>query len=79
MHRNAHFLKPTSDEIARLAYAIWEHEGFPDGHDLRHWLNAESILMNIRQTLAMGPPYAVNAPAKAAPSPPGCWGAEARP
>lgn len=38
-------VKPTSDEIARLAFLIWEREGKPQGHDLDHWLQAETTLM----------------------------------
>jgi Protein of unknown function (DUF2934) len=30
--------------IASLAYALWEMEGRPRGHDLRHWLTAEAIV-----------------------------------
>jgi hypothetical protein len=30
--------------IAALAYALWEMEGRPHGHDLRHWLTAEAIV-----------------------------------
>jgi len=28
--------------IEARAYAIWEHEGRPDGKDLEHWLRAEA-------------------------------------
>ena len=37
--------KPTSEDIGRLAYLIWEREGQPQGRQLDHWLQAESILM----------------------------------
>jgi hypothetical protein len=33
---------PTSEEIAVVAYAIWEQEGRPDGRDVDHWLRAET-------------------------------------
>ena len=35
--------KPTHEEISRLAYHLYEREGKPDGKDLEHWFNAESI------------------------------------
>jgi hypothetical protein len=37
------------DRDARIrdrAYARWETEGRPDGHAIRHWLNAERELAN---------------------------------
>lgn len=30
-----------SDEIARLAYQLWEEAGRPEGLALEHWLEAE--------------------------------------
>ncbi len=45
MQRDAHLLKPTSEEIARLAYLIWDKEGRPQGCDVKHWCEAESLLM----------------------------------
>lgn len=33
-----------ADSIARRAYEIWEHEGCPEGCDLKHWLQAEEEL-----------------------------------
>jgi hypothetical protein len=38
-------LQPTSEQIARAAYLMWEQEGRPHGRDLQHWLQAESQLM----------------------------------
>lgn len=35
---------PTREQIAELAHSIWEHEGRPEGQDLEHWRQAESIL-----------------------------------
>lgn len=29
-------------KIEARAYEIWVHEGCPEGHDLDHWLRAES-------------------------------------
>ena len=31
------------EEIRRLAYSIWEKEGYPHGRDIEHWLKAETI------------------------------------
>ena len=45
---------PTDEQIAALAYSIWEQEGRPEGRDLEHWRAAEAQL---RQTSApSGPP-----------------------
>jgi hypothetical protein len=38
------------DFIRKIAYAIWEKEGRPDGKDLDHWFRAAAIF---RST----PPY----------------------
>ena len=31
------------EEIRGLANKIWEQEGYPQGHDIEHWLYAEAI------------------------------------
>ena len=31
------------EQIRRLAYSIWEREGYPEGRDIEHWLKAETI------------------------------------
>jgi hypothetical protein len=36
--------RPTPEQIACAAYAIWENEGRPHGRDLAHWLQAEEQL-----------------------------------
>ncbi|MFH1023673.1 MAG: DUF2934 domain-containing protein [Planctomycetota bacterium] len=36
------------DDIARLAYLLWEKEGRPKGTDLHYWLKAERILKEKR-------------------------------
>jgi hypothetical protein len=49
--------------IAARAYAIWEEQGYPEGRELDHWLQAE------REILVEAPPARVrrrSAPAKAA-------------
>jgi hypothetical protein len=35
---------PPHDYIARVARAIWETEGRPDGHDLEHWMRAKQLI-----------------------------------
>jgi hypothetical protein len=37
-------VRPSHDEIARRAYALYEAEGRPDGRHLEHWTRAESEL-----------------------------------
>lgn len=37
---------PTREQVAALAYAIWEDRGCPEGSDLDHWLEAERLLQN---------------------------------
>lgn len=32
----------TRPGVAERAYAIWESEGKPEGHDMEHWLRAEA-------------------------------------
>ena len=33
-----------NDEIARVAQAIWEAEGRPEGRDVEHWLRAKQLI-----------------------------------
>ena len=35
---------PANDEIARVAYAIWDAEGRPDGRDHEHWTRARQLV-----------------------------------
>ena len=35
---------PTHDDIARIAQAIWEREGRPEGRDHEHWTEARTLL-----------------------------------
>ena len=39
----------SSEEIARLAYDLWEKDGRVHGNDQRHWLEAERILRDTRK------------------------------
>jgi hypothetical protein len=40
--------EPTCEEIAAIAYSIWEKEGRPEGRDVEHWLAAEIQLGQAR-------------------------------
>jgi hypothetical protein len=33
-----------SDQVAQLAYQLYQESGCEDGHDLEHWFHAEQIL-----------------------------------
>ncbi|HYI84227.1 MAG TPA: DUF2934 domain-containing protein [Acetobacteraceae bacterium] len=35
---------PANDEIARVAHAIWEAEGRPEGRDHEHWMRARRLI-----------------------------------
>lgn len=45
---------PTRDQIAALAYALWQERGGPDGSPEEDWLNAEQELRT-RTGLAHSP------------------------
>lgn len=36
---------PSEDVVARRAYLKFQHQGAPDGNDMRHWLAAETELI----------------------------------
>jgi hypothetical protein len=38
------FGRPTHDEVAAIAFLIWQKEGQPAGQQVRHWLEAEAQL-----------------------------------
>ena len=40
------FAKPSPQEIAGKAYFMFIDEGFPQGHDMQHWLEAEKQLIS---------------------------------
>lgn len=70
-------LQPTHEDIARLAYKLWEESGKPGDRDAEFWLKAEQLLCSatlpVRQTLVASqtaePHPAVSfAPAIVAPS-----------
>jgi hypothetical protein len=35
---------PAKDDIARVAHAIWEAEGRPEGRDHEHWMRAKQLI-----------------------------------
>jgi hypothetical protein len=39
---------PATDDIARVAYAIWEAEGQPEGCDHEHWMRAKQLILEGR-------------------------------
>ncbi len=39
--KNSDKAKPSKDDVAKRAYAIYEKEGRPEGHDVQNWLEAE--------------------------------------
>jgi hypothetical protein len=51
------------DEIRVIAYTIWEEDGCCEGHDVEHWLMAETIWQG-KQSKATATPSPVKAPAK---------------
>jgi hypothetical protein len=40
-------LAPTHDEIAQLAFSLYEARGRRDGHDIEDWLRAEQELLRL--------------------------------
>jgi Fe-S cluster biosynthesis and repair protein YggX len=40
---------PSPDEVARRAYFTYENEGSLPGHDVQHWLQAETQLIAERK------------------------------
>ena len=54
--------RPSQDEIARLAYHLYESRGGRGGNDVEDWLSAERELMNQgRQTIAGARPIVTSA------------------
>ena len=41
--------------IADLAYRLWREEGFPEGRDLVHWLEAERLVDQQQGSPCKGP------------------------
>lgn len=59
--------KPAHDEIARVAHAIWEAEGQPEGRDHDHWMRARQLVEDGRAEIEY--PQAVSASAEAGGAP----------
>ncbi len=38
--------KPSHDDVARLAYELWEKNGKPSDRDVEFWLEAEQLLLS---------------------------------
>jgi hypothetical protein len=38
-----HMAVERDEQIRELAYRIWQEEGYPHGHEVQHWLKAETI------------------------------------
>ena len=51
---------PLNDEIARVAHAIWEAEGQPEGRDHEHWIRAKRLVEDGRAEIEF--PQAVVGP-----------------
>ncbi|MFO1142569.1 MAG: DUF2934 domain-containing protein [Amaricoccus sp.] len=45
---NANVEMPSRDDVARVAHAIWEAEGRPEGCDHEHWTRAKQLLLEGR-------------------------------
>jgi len=68
--------RPSRDDIAALAYQMWERNGRPPGQDIEFWLQAEQTLLSSvkpqPQAASPVPRSVPPTPAKpASPKPPG--------
>jgi hypothetical protein len=54
---------PTRDDIAVLAYQLWEKNGRPAGQDVEFWLQAEQSLRSLIQPPAPAAPQVPRRPA----------------
>ncbi|MFO1208627.1 MAG: DUF2934 domain-containing protein [Amaricoccus sp.] len=69
MDANAPVGVPSRDDIARVAYAIWEAEGRPEGRDHEHWTRAKHLLLEGRAEIEY-PESAIAEPPADGPSAP---------
>ena len=56
----------TEEDVKKLAYAIWEQEGRPEGKDVEHYYHARQVLENqdaARVTELGAPPPILELPA----------------
>jgi hypothetical protein len=44
MKKNIKIKQPSKNEIAFVAYKLFEEEGRPHGRDFEHWIRAEQLL-----------------------------------
>ena len=44
---------PSPDEVAQKAYFIYVNQGSQPGHEVQHWLDAESELIAERKRIAL--------------------------
>jgi HSP20 family molecular chaperone IbpA len=62
-HENRRVVDSLKQKVARRAYELFERGGRAEGHDMRHWLQAESEILSkipgIRETSSS---YTVNIP-----------------
>lgn len=49
----------THDAIARAAFRLYQQQGSQDGHDLRHWLDAEVLVQTDHASIRPAPQIAV--------------------
>jgi hypothetical protein len=55
--------RPSHDDIAALAYEIWERNGRPAGREVEFWLRAEQSLLSSSNPQPQGAtPFARNVP-----------------
>ena len=59
----------TEEKIKKLAYTIWEQEGYPEGKDIEHYFRAKKILeeQESARVIELGPPLPIP---ELAPQPP---------
>ena len=60
---------PANDEIARVAHAIWEAEGQPEGRDHEHWMRARQLIEEGRAEVEFPPVAAPREDEPGAPRP----------
>jgi hypothetical protein len=63
MQETEHPQHPTNDDIALLAYQLWEKNGRPAGQDVEFWLRAEQSLRSSIKPPAQAPPRVPRRPA----------------
>ena len=59
------FEKDLFDEIARMAYELWEKNGCIHGRDIEHWCEAESIIISRMEIIPEEKPKKAGTPKKA--------------